>query len=575
MMDINLGLNSDGACYVLMHYSKDDAEFSTDFDVMKSLRDNSQRIRIFIKNSAKKVEITGIKIILSGVVIATIPMSSFLSLSTSAADKYSVGYLYSGTDMQQIQFVNRTNGALGTVSPSYFDIEQDGSLKLNYLSEMLISSMHSQGIKVVPFLSNHWNRVAGINALNDVGKLSTDVANYVSEYNLDGVNVDIENVTQDQSESYTEFVRLLREKIPQEKEVSVAVAANPYNWQTGWHGSYDYEALAAYASHLFIMTYDEHYEGGGAGPVASIGFVEDSIKYALTKTNSEKIVVGVPLYGRVWGLDSDRIKGKGIKIQTVKEIIEHCDATITHDESSQSVKAEFEIKEGDPEFTVGGDFVLTPGRYVVWYEDERSYQAKLNLVSKYNLKGAGTWSLGQEDPSIWNRYGSWLNGSEIIENIDTAIPAEPETSTEKETVAEPETVEPETQIELETEEEREESSTVSPTLGEGSILYVVKNGDTLWKLAKKYLGSGSLYSLIKSLNGLSYDKIRVGQEIKIPVNKKVEYTVKKGDTLWGIAKKHLGSGTLYPEIKRINNLTSDTIYPGQVLKLSESSDISI
>lgn len=570
MMDINLGLNSDGVCYALVHYSKDDAEFSADFDVMKNLRDNSQRIRNFIKDNAKKTKITGIKIIMSGVVVATIPMSSFLRLSASAADKYSVGYLYSGTDMQQIQFVNRTNGALGTVSPSYFDIEQNGSLKLNYLSEMLISSMHSEGIKVVPFLSNHWNRTAGINALNDVEKLSTDVANYVSEYNLDGVNVDIENVTQDQRESYTEFVKLLREKIPQEKEVSVAVAANPYDWQTGWHGSYDYEALATYASHLFIMTYDEHYEGGEAGPVASIGFVENSIRYALTKASSEKIVVGLPLYGRVWGLDSDRIKGKGIKIQTVKEIIEHCDATVTYDESSQSVRAEFEIKEGDPDYTVGGDFILTPGRYVVWYEDERSYQAKLNLVSKYNLKGAGTWSLGQEDPSIWNRYGNWLNGSETTENIDTAVPAESETSAEKETVSEPETVEPEPQIELETEE----SSTVSPTLGQESILYVSKNGDTLWKLAKKYLGSGPLYSLIKSLNGLSSDKVRVGQKIKIPVNKKIEYTVKKGDTLWGIAKKHLGSGALYPEIKRINNLTSDIIYPGQVLRLSENSDVS-
>ena len=198
--------------------------------------------------------------------------------------RYIMGYLYRGTDIQQIEYVNQTNNALDTVSPSYFNIREDGSLKLNYLSSYFIKSMHDRGIKVVPFLSNHWNRTAGINALQNVESLSTQIADYIEEYNLDGVNVDIENVTHEQRDQYTEFVRLVLEKVPAHKEISVAVAANPNNWQVGWHGSYDYSALAEYADHLLIMAYDEHYEGSEAGPVASINFVENSIKYALSKT---------------------------------------------------------------------------------------------------------------------------------------------------------------------------------------------------------------------------------------------------------------------------------------------------
>ena len=45
------------------------------------------------------------------------------------------------------------------------------------------------------------------------------------------------------------------------------------------------------------------------------------------------------------------------------------------------------------------------------------------------------------------------------------------------------------------------------------------------------------------------------------------YTVAKGDTLWGIAAKKLGSGARYKEIKTLNGLSSDTIYAGQKLKL--------
>lgn len=42
---------------------------------------------------------------------------------------------------------------------------------------------------------------------------------------------------------------------------------------------------------------------------------------------------------------------------------------------------------------------------------------------------------------------------------------------------------------------------------------------------------------------------------------------KKGDSLWAIAEKRLGNGTRYNEIKKLNGLTSDVIYAGQVLKL--------
>lgn len=75
----------------------------------------------------------------------------------------------------------------------------------------------------------------------------------------------------------------------------------PKGWNTGWHGSYDYSALSKYADYLMIMAYDEHYQGSPAGPVAGMEFVEESIKYALKHVPKEKIVLGVPFFGRVWG----------------------------------------------------------------------------------------------------------------------------------------------------------------------------------------------------------------------------------------------------------------------------------
>lgn len=570
---IRLVSNTDGSYDIWVEY-RAEAEFAEEFLEKSGTVPTSKRVTDRILDCAKKAKIRSVKILVSGVLVASMAFSSFLTAFASA-DRYIMGYLYSGNDHQQVEFVNQTNGALDTVSPSYFDIREDGSLKLNHLSSYFIKSMHDQGIKVVPFLSNHWNRTAGINALKDVESLSSQIANYVEEYDLDGINVDIENVTHIQRDQYTQFVRLLREKIPAHKEISVAVAANPNNWQTGWHGSYDYAALAQYADHLMIMAYDEHYEGGEAGPVAGIDFVERSIQYALRHTTPDKIVLGVPFYGRVWSLDSQRIVGKGISSKTIQEILASCESSWNYDEQAQSVKAKFTITADSGRFTVGGNFVLEPGQYVVWFENDQSYQAKLSLVEKYNLKGAGAWSLGQEDTSIWEHYEDWVNGESEEESTPTPLP--PEEPTDPEAPMEPETpVEPDTPIEPDEPETPTEPELPAP----GYTIHEVQKGDSLWKIAQQYLGSGSRYPEIIALNGLTGDRIYPGMQLKIPSDVPGDstdsnqpetsyssYTVRKGDSLWKIARKQLGSGSRYTEIMELNGLISDTIYPGQVLKL--------
>jgi len=109
-------------------------------------------------------------------------------------------------------------------------------------------------------------------------------------------------------------------------------------------------------------------------------------------------------------------------------------------------------------------------------------------------------------------------------------------------------------------------------------VYTVKTGDTLWGIAEALLGNGTLYPEIKKLNGLTSDTIQPGQVLKIPDSHPGSgppadsgtyeiYTIKSGDTLWGIAEAKLGSGSRYPEIKALNGLTSDTIIAGHTLKI--------
>ncbi len=95
--------------------------------------------------------------------------------------------------------------------------------------------------------------------------------------------------------------------------------------------------------------------------------------------------------------------------------------------------------------------------------------------------------------------------------------------------------------------------------------YTVVKGDTLYGIANKF---GVSVDSIKSLNNLSSNNLSIGQVLKIPSlandNSKLTYTVKKGDSLYSISKTY---NTTVDEIKRLNNLTSNNLSIGQTLIL--------
>ena len=95
--------------------------------------------------------------------------------------------------------------------------------------------------------------------------------------------------------------------------------------------------------------------------------------------------------------------------------------------------------------------------------------------------------------------------------------------------------------------------------------YTVVSGDTLYSIAKRFNTS---VDKIKSLNNLTSNVLSIGQILKIPTsisNNYTSYTVVSGDTLYSIAKRF---NTSIGEIKFLNNLTSNTLSIGQVLKIN-------
>lgn len=100
-------------------------------------------------------------------------------------------------------------------------------------------------------------------------------------------------------------------------------------------------------------------------------------------------------------------------------------------------------------------------------------------------------------------------------------------------------------------------------------VYVVKKGDSLWLIAKNYNTS---VDEIKRLNNLSSNTLSIGQRLKIPnaiTSNEITYTVKKGDSLWLIANRY---DTTVNAIKDKNGLTSNNLSIGQILKIPSTTN---
>ena len=96
--------------------------------------------------------------------------------------------------------------------------------------------------------------------------------------------------------------------------------------------------------------------------------------------------------------------------------------------------------------------------------------------------------------------------------------------------------------------------------------YIVKKGDTLYSIALK---NGISVDTLKSLNNLTNDTLSIGQilTLKPTMSNELEYIVKKGDTLYSIAKNN---GTDVNTLKALNNLDNNIVFIGQTIKLPSS-----
>ncbi len=288
----------------------------------------------------------------------------------------------------------QTIEGVNVVSPSFFYLDKnDGTLKDNVGDAGIayINWAHSNGYKVWPMIAN---AEAGIkitstilNSYTKRQELIESIVQKCAQYDIDGINVDFENIYEADKDKYSRFIiELMPRMLEMGMVTSVDVTAP--DGDPNWSLCFDRNVLGDVADYLVFMAYDQYGTSSTKpGTTAGLNWVETSLKKIIDydQVDTQKIILGMPFYTRQWTVTAD---GQ-IKDRTV--------VSMMNIKIPNNVEKQWDdtLKQYYIEYASGKNTVK------MWIEDGTSIKEKVSLVSKYNLGGTSCWRKDMETSNVW------------------------------------------------------------------------------------------------------------------------------------------------------------------------------
>ena len=284
-----------------------------------------------------------------------------------------------------------------TISPTWFFIkDNDGNIQ-SIASQDYVDYCHQNGVEVWGLVENitYTNEIDITSILNKTSSrqnLVTQLIAQAIQYDLDGINVDIEALPGEAGNGFIEFIRELSIMC---RRNNIILSVDNYV-PMAYNQNYNRKEQGIVADYVIIMGYDEHFAGSDvAGSVASIGYVRNGIEKTLEEVPAEKVINAVPFYTRLWHTNNNgELSSSALGMNTAAKTVANNGATPEWSEEAGQYYAEFENSDGF---------------YQVWLEEEASIEEKAKLLKEYNLAGIASWRLGYEKNEIWDVILKYVN----------------------------------------------------------------------------------------------------------------------------------------------------------------------
>jgi len=276
------------------------------------------------------------------------------------------------------------------VSAFSYGMTPEGSL-INLQDERVISQAAEASVGSLMVLTpldenGAFNDQVAVSVFNDpsaVNNLINNIEQNIRTKGMAGIDFDFEYLAADYADDYVELVRRTRQRLaPQGYTVTVALAPKTSRSQQGLlYQGHDYAGMGQAADYCLIMTYEWGYTYGPPMPVSPIINVRRVLEYAVTEIPPEKILMGLNNYGYDWTLPFVQGQSKAEKLTNyqAEARAEYYGVPVQWDEEAMAPFFEYTDPAGR--------------EHIVWFENEASWQARLNLVRELGLAGVGIWNI--------------------------------------------------------------------------------------------------------------------------------------------------------------------------------------
>lgn len=291
---------------------------------------------------------------------------------------------------------------INVVSPSFFSLKNADTLKINDNAskggEEYIKWAKNNGYKVWGMFSNNSMKETTSKILNNYESRENMIEAIVSlavKYNLDGINIDFENMNMEDKDVFSRFIIELAPRL-REYGIVTSVDVTAPDGSENWSLCYDRDVIANESDYIVFMAYDQYgISSTTPGTTAGADWVEANIKKFLGQeaVKKEKIILGMPLYTRLWKTDSS---GKSTS------------AVVNMNKISEKIPNDVEKKwdENTKQYYI--EYTSENYKYQMWIEDVNSIKEKLNLITTYELAGGAFWEKDRETQDIWNQAAEIL-----------------------------------------------------------------------------------------------------------------------------------------------------------------------
>lgn len=294
-----------------------------------------------------------------------------------------------------LNLLNSTKG-VNTISPTWFSVKDNKGNISSLADETYVQRAHNAGVEVWGLCNDFSKEIDIAVVLSNTAsreRLENKLLSMAIEYNLDGLNIDFENIKEESGEDFIQFVREIAVKCSNN---GIVLSINDYV-PVSYREYYNYEEQGEVADYVVIMAYDEHYSGSEeAGSVSSIGFVNDAVSKITGMVSEERVIMALPFYTRLWKLSNEGLTSAAYSMSGAQSILD-----------DRGVKPSWDTATGQyyAEYQEGG------ATFQIWLEEEKSIEEKLKAVTQSGVHNVSFWRLGFEKTEVWNTVANYINAN--------------------------------------------------------------------------------------------------------------------------------------------------------------------